>query len=85
MTAPPQIRRRRLADTLGVDAKEAARAVKRSDVARADYIKRFYGIGTELPTHYDLVINTEKLAPEHAAGLIVQAAGGRADAQATVS
>ena len=31
----------------------------------------------------DLVINTEKLAPEHAARLIVQAAGGRANAHAT--
>jgi cytidylate kinase len=85
MTAPPQIRQRRLAATLGVDEKEAARSVKRSDAARGDYIKRFYGISVELPTHYDLVINTEKLAPEHAARLIVQAAGGRRDAQATVS
>jgi cytidylate kinase len=84
LTAPPQTRERRLAATLGVDGKEAARAVKRSDAAREDYIKRFYCIGAELPTHYDLVINTEKLAPEHAARLIVQAAGGRAEAQATV-
>jgi len=83
LTAPPQTRERRLAATLGVDEKEAARAVKRSDAARGDYIKRFYGISAELPTHYDLVINTEKLAPEHAARLIVEAAGGRAHAQAT--
>jgi cytidylate kinase len=82
MTAPPQTRERRLAATLGVNQKEAARAVKRSDAARGDYIKRFYGISAELPTHYDLVINTDKLAPEHAARLIVQAAGGRAGAQA---
>ncbi len=82
MTAPPQTRQGRVAAILGVDEKEAARAVKRSDAARADYIKRFYGIGAELPTHYDLVINTEKLAPERAAGLIVQAAGERGDARA---
>jgi cytidylate kinase len=83
LTAPPQTRERRLAATLGVDEKEAARAVKRSDSARGDYIKRFYGIRAELPTHYDLVINTEKLAPEHAARLIVEASGGHADAPAT--
>jgi len=85
LTAPVQTRERRLAATLGVDEKEAARAVKRSDSGRGDYIKRFYGISAELPTHYDLVINTEKLAPEQAAALIVQAAGGRADAQGTLA
>jgi dephospho-CoA kinase len=82
VTASPRMREQRLADSLGVDAKEAARTVKQTDAGRADYIKRFYGVGTELPTHYDLVINTDKLTPEHAARLIVQAAGGRASADA---
>jgi cytidylate kinase len=80
VTASPQTRERRLAEALGLDAKEAERTVKRSDAGRADYIKRFYGIGAELPTHYDLVINTDKLAPEEAAQLIVQAAGAGASA-----
>lgn len=79
LTAPPETRERRVAAALGADAKEAARTVKRSDAARADYIKRFYGISAELPTHYDLIINTEKLAPEDAARLIVEAAGGGDD------
>ena len=48
--------------------------LKRSDAGRADYIKRFYSIAAELPTHYDLVINTDKLSPEQAARLIVEAA-----------
>jgi hypothetical protein len=39
----------------------------------------------ELPTHYDFFVNTDKLAPEHAARLIVQGAGARADGQATVA
>ncbi|MGH2864768.1 MAG: AAA family ATPase [Solirubrobacteraceae bacterium] len=82
LTAPLQTRERRLAASVGIDAKEVARTVKRSDAARADYMKRFYGISAELPTHYDLVINTDRLAPEDAAGLIVQAASGRADGQA---
>jgi cytidylate kinase len=81
VTAPSETRERRLAASLGIDEKEAARTIKRSDAARGDYIKRFYGISAELPTHYDLVINTEKLAPEDAAELIVQAARGRGDGQ----
>ncbi len=83
VTAPPRTRERSLAATLGIDEKAAAQAVKRSDGAREDYIKRFYGISSELPTHYDLVVNTDKLAPEAAARLIVYAAGGHPGAQPT--
>jgi cytidylate kinase len=50
--------------------------MKRGDAGRADYIKRFYGIGTEQPTHYDVVINTDKLTPDDAARLIVDAVAG---------
>jgi hypothetical protein len=85
VTASPSTRERRLAEAGGLDAKDAARTIKQSDAARADYIKRFYGIGEELPIHYDLVINTDKLAPEHAAQLILQAAGGSAGSAAPVS
>jgi len=74
VTASPQTRRERIAATLGLDEDEAARTIKRSDANRADYIKRFYGIGDERPTHYDLVINTDRLSPEHAAQLITTAA-----------
>ena len=49
----------------------------------ADYIKRFYGISSELPTHYDLVVNTDRLAPQAAARLIVHAAGGSPGQQVT--
>jgi cytidylate kinase len=71
VTASPEARAQRLAGTLGIDAKRAAQAVKRSDAGRADYLKRFYGVSTELPIHYDLVINTDRLTPEHAARIIV--------------
>jgi cytidylate kinase len=76
VTASTPTRSRRLASASGVDEKEAARTLKRSDAGRADYIKRFYGIGDEQPTHYDLVINTDKVTPEAAAQLIVSAARG---------
>ncbi len=76
VTASAQTRRRRVAALLQVDETEAARVLKRSDAGRADYIKRFYGIGAEQPTHYDLVINTDKLTPDDAARLVVDAVNG---------
>lgn len=76
VTASTQTRERRLGASLGVDEREAARAMKRGDAGRADYIKRFYGIGAERPTHYDIVINTDKVTPDDAARLIVDAATG---------
>jgi dephospho-CoA kinase len=79
VTASQQTRERRLAAALGVDEKEAARTLKQSDAGRADYLKRFHRVNAELPTHYDVVINTDRLEPEQAARLIVQAAGGAAD------
>ena len=81
MTASTPTREQRVAKMLGVDPKEAARTLKRSDANRADYIKRFYNVTEELPTHYDLVINTDKIGPDEAARLIVhavQASGERA-------
>ena len=76
VTASTPTRQRRLADSLRLDEKEAARVIKRSDAGRADYMKRFYGIDAERPTHYDLVVNTDKLTPGDAARLIVDAANG---------
>jgi cytidylate kinase len=71
ITASLPTRRQRLAASLQVDDKEAARLIKRSDAGRADYIKRFYGVGAEQPTHYDLVLNTDRIGPDDAARLVV--------------
>lgn len=79
VTASRQTRQRRVAASRQLDEKEAARAIKRGDAGRADYIKRFYGIGEERPTQYDLVINTDKLSSEDAARLIVSAATGTSE------
>jgi cytidylate kinase len=38
-------------------------------------LKRFYGISRELPTHYDLVVNTERVGADRAVDAIVAAAG----------
>jgi cytidylate kinase len=78
VTASESTRARRLAAELGADAKSAARALKRSDAARCEYIRRFYGLARELPTHYDLVLNTDRLTPEAGARVIALAASTRA-------
>jgi cytidylate kinase len=78
LTASNKTRARRLAAARGLDEKGAERELKRSDASRADYLKRFYDVSSELPTHYDVVINTDKLEPGLAAELILQAATGRA-------
>jgi cytidylate kinase len=66
VTASPDIRAKRLGD-------EGARTVKYEDAARRDYLRHFYGVEKESPTHYDLVINTDVLSVEQAADLVSQA------------
>jgi cytidylate kinase len=76
ITASPDTRATRMADSEGLDQARAARAIKDSDAGRADYLKRFYEVGEELPTHYDLVFNTDTLSVEQAAELVSRAASG---------
>ena len=54
----------------GLSDKDAARWLDRSDAGRASYLKRVYGVSGESPADYDVVINTERLAPHEAVGLI---------------
>jgi len=77
VTAPLSTRASRVASALGLSDKEAAKSVRQSDAARASYLKRVYGVGEESPTDYDLVINTERLAPDAAAGLILSVVQAR--------
>jgi Cytidylate kinase-like family len=74
VTASPDTRAARVAEAEGVDRAGAERAVKDSDAGRADYLKRFYGVRDESPTHYDLVLNTDALSVEQAAELVSRAA-----------
>ena len=71
VTAPLATRESRVASALGITDKEAAKWLRRSDAGRASYLKRVYGIGEEAPTDYDVVLNTERLAPDTAASLIL--------------
>jgi hypothetical protein len=74
ITASPETRARRLAEARDIDEAEAKKVVASGDANRADYLKRFYGASAELPTHYDLVINTDRVTPEDAASLVLSAA-----------
>ena len=74
VTASAETRARRLVAARGIASEAAAAAVATSDRNRRDYFRRFYDIAQELPTHYDLVVNTDVLAPEQAAEVIACAA-----------
>jgi cytidylate kinase len=76
VTASPAKRASRLCEEEGIDPKQAARAVKDADANRRDYLKRFYDVGEERPTDYDVVINTDVLSPEQTADLVSRAASG---------
>jgi cytidylate kinase len=73
VTAPPEARARQVAAAQGIEAGEASKTIREADAARADYLKRFYGVERELPEQYDLVVNTEGLAPQQAAAVIAAA------------
>ena len=73
VTASPATRAARVGSTQGLDQPRAARAVKESDAARRDYLKRFYDVDEELPIQYDLVVNTDVLSVEQASELVSHA------------
>jgi cytidylate kinase len=75
ITASPSVRRTRVATERDLSEKDAARWVDRSDAARADYLKRFYGAKSELPTQYDVVVSTDRLSPAEAVAVVALAAG----------
>ncbi len=77
VTASPATRARRLVAAAQAENEDAATAaVAASDRERREYFRSFYGVRHELPVHYDLVINTDVLTPERAAGLILCIAQG---------
>ena len=74
ITASPETRVTRIIAKGVQDQARAARIVKDSDAGRRDYLRRFYDVDEELPTQYDLVVNTDVLSLEQAADLVAKAA-----------
>jgi cytidylate kinase len=77
VTASPRVRAERLAGEANLKASEARKAIAESDRQRREYLRRFYNVRQELPTHYDLVVNTDVLTLPQAAQLVVSAAKGQ--------
>jgi Cytidylate kinase-like family len=74
VTSSLETRAKRLSESGELDPGAAAKAIRDEDRSRADYLRRFYGVTDELPTHYDLVVNTDRLSDAEAADLVVSAA-----------
>jgi cytidylate kinase len=73
VTAPPDVRARRVGADQRLDDDEAGKTIRQEDAARVDYLKRFYGVPKELPEQYDLVVNTELLPPEQITDVVMAA------------
>ena len=71
VTASPAVRIERVSrGGKWLQPSDAAAAVREADRNRQDYLRRFYEIDREEPTHYDLVVSTDVLTPEQAAAII---------------
>jgi cytidylate kinase len=57
-----------------IDEAQAARRVKETDANWRSYVKHFYGADLMDPANYDLVIDTGRVPPPAAAGVIIAAA-----------
>jgi cytidylate kinase len=58
----------------GQSPRQAQEAIRESDSARADYLKRFYDVKHESPAHYDITLSTDALQPPAIKELILAAA-----------
>ncbi len=74
VTASAEVRAARLAEEANLDGRRAKKTIEESDRQRGEYLRRFYEVARELPTHYDLVVNTDALPAPLAASLIAVAA-----------
>ena len=77
ITASPGTRAAHLSQLGGLLTEEQATvAVRESDAARHAYFRDFYDVEQELPTHYDLVVNTDRLKIDKAVGVIISTVKG---------
>ena len=76
VTGSPASRAARLSKVTNTEDRKAKKAIEDSDRQRREYLQRFYNIRVELPTHYDIVVNTDALELASAADIIISAAKG---------
>lgn len=73
IVANDQIKVAQIAQTLGVDHKEALKAIERVENERRTFIKRHYGEDVTKASNYDIVINSGTIGVEGSAALIKEA------------
>lgn len=61
----------------GLSANEARSLIREADQERVEYFREFYSRGWLDPASYDLVVNTDRIALEDAAGIILDAIARR--------
>ena len=74
VTASPATRIRQVAELEQLDPVAAERRIATSDRERREYFRRFYKLQEELPTHYDLIVNTDLLTIAQAVRVVLAAA-----------
>ena len=74
ITASPEVRTERLMNSDGLNQRQARKAIRDSDRERQNFFRGFNNLRQELPTHYDLVVNTDRMTLPEAVKLVVLAA-----------
>jgi cytidylate kinase len=74
LVASKEFRIRVAIERRGVDPAQAVRVVEETDRSRRRFHKEFYGRDWDDPTNYHMVLNTERLGFEGAAGVIAERA-----------
>jgi cytidylate kinase len=72
VTAPIDVRKRRVAALMKVSEGKALEMVQENDAERGERMRYLYDIDWTAPHLYDLVLNTEKISVEASAAVIVQ-------------
>jgi cytidylate kinase len=72
VTAPTEVRARRVAEMMQVSEDKAFELVRENDSERGERMRYLYDVDWTAPHLYDLVLNTEKIPVERGAALIVQ-------------
>jgi cytidylate kinase len=73
VTGTPESRVERLVQSGLLKEQDAAATIQESDRSREQYLETFYGVREETPTHYDLVINTDRLGIDQAVNVVIAA------------
>jgi len=73
LTAPVEVRARRLAAKRNIDLDRARRDLHRADSEQAAFHRRFFGADVNDPDHYDLIVDTAWLDEAAVAALLAQA------------